>query len=145
MRFISHLVNLNEIFGRKLNKYLNISPVNNPSINQTYSIFYSEQVNSIEYTVHVGRDMWSHVVIAAPKATTFWYQLAVTSSMSGQRYMVYRPEPSDMIFRERSLWSVYILGMVDQRDEASGLGELMAAVKGFNPGTFKYVYKITVE
>ena len=145
MRFFSHSVNLNEIFGRKMDKSLNILLENNLSINQNYSIFYSEQVNSIEYTVHVGRDMWSHVVIAAPKATTFWYQLTVTSSMSGQRYMVYRPEPSDMIFRERSLWSVYILGMVDQRDEAAGLGELMAAVKNFNPGTFKYVYKITVE
>ena len=97
---------------------------------------FSIQVNSIEYTVHVGTDMWSHVVIAAPKATTFWTRLSVTSSVSGQRYQVFRPEPSDMLFRERSLWSVYLFGLVDPRDEGAGLRELTGAVKAYNPGTY---------
>ena len=99
----------------------------------TYSTF-SRQVHCIEYTVHVGTDIWGPVIIAAPKATTFWSRLSVTSAVSGQRYQVLKPGARDQLYRSRSLWSIYFNGMVDPRDEAEGLREIMAALKAYNPG-----------
>ena len=74
-------------------------------------------------------------MVAAPKATTFWSRLSVTSSVSGQRYQVLKPGPSDNLYRARYLWSVYIIGSVDPRDATAGIAAIRTATKAYNSGT----------